>query len=123
SIREQGKLTPALEAGIAAAATKADLEDLYLPYKPKRRTKAQIAIERGLLPLAEAILANRASLPGELAAGYIHDEVPDVKSSLEGARDIIAERRSENAELIGKLRSEERRVGKECRAGRSASPA
>ena len=105
SIREQGKLTPELEASIAGAATKADLEDLYLPYKPKRRTKAQIAIERGLLPLAEAILANRASLPGELAAGYITDEVPDVKSALEGARDIIAERVSENAELIGKLRN------------------
>jgi len=105
SIREQGKLTPELEATIAAAETKADLEDIYLPYKPKRRTKAQIAIERGLLPLAEAILADRASLPGELAAAYVTDEVADIKSALEGARDIIAERISENAELIGKLRN------------------
>src|SRR5215813_10214349 len=66
SIREQGKLTDELEAKIATAATKAELEDIYLPYKPKRRTKAEIARERGLGPLAEAILANRAAAPAEL---------------------------------------------------------
>ncbi len=72
SIREQGKLTEELEAKIAAAATKAELEDIYLPYKPKRRTKAEIARERGLGPLAEAILADRTAVPAELAAGLCH---------------------------------------------------
>ncbi|RIK84657.1 MAG: RNA-binding transcriptional accessory protein [Hyphomicrobiales bacterium] len=105
SIREQGKLTPELEAAIAAAPTKAELEDIYLPYKPKRRTRAQIAIERGLAPLAEAILADRAAVPAELAAAYVTEEVPDVKAALEGARDILAERIAENAELVGRLRA------------------
>jgi protein Tex len=105
SIREQGKLTEELEAKIAAAATKAELEDIYLPYKPKRRTKAEIARERGLGPLAEAILANRAAVPAELAAAYVTDEVPDVKAALEGARDILAEQFSENADLVGRLRA------------------
>ena len=91
SIREQGKLTDELEAKIAAVATKAELEDIYLPYKPKRRTKAEIARERGLGPLAEAILADRAAVPAELAAAYITDDVPDAKTALEGARDILAE--------------------------------
>ncbi len=105
SIREQGKLTPELEASIAAAPTKAELEDIYLPYKPKRRTKAQIAVERGLLPLAEAILADRAADPAGLAMAYLSDEVPDAKAALEGARDILAERFAENAELLGRLRA------------------
>ncbi|MCO5145184.1 MAG: RNA-binding transcriptional accessory protein [Aquamicrobium sp.] len=105
SIREQGKLTPELEASIAAAPTKAELEDIYLPYKPKRRTKAQIAIERGLEPLAEAILSDRAADPAGLAAAYVAGEVPDAKAALEGARDILAERFAENAELIGRLRA------------------
>ena len=92
SIREQGKLTDELEAKIAAAATKAELEDIYLPYKPKRRTKAEIARERGLGPLAEAILADRAAGAGRrCAAPIVTDEVPDAKAALEGARDIIAE--------------------------------
>ncbi len=105
SIREQGKLTPELEGKIAGATTKAELEDIYLPYKPKRRTKAEIARERGLGPLAEAILADRAAVPADLAAAYITDEVADVKAALEGARDIIAEQFSENADLVGRLRS------------------
>src|SRR5690606_32727137 len=105
SIREQGKLTPDLEGKIAGAATKAELEDIYLPYKPKRRTKAEIARERGLGPLAEAILADRAAVPADLAAAYITDEVADVKAALEGARDIIAEQFSVNADLVGRLRS------------------
>ncbi len=105
SIREQGKLTPELEAAIAAAPTKAELEDIYLPYKPRRRTKAEIARERGLGPLAEAILADRAAVPAELAAAYVTDEVPDVKAALEGARDIVAEQFSENADLLGRLRA------------------
>ena len=105
SIREQGKLTEELEASIAAAATKAELEDIYLPYKPKRRTKAEIARERGLGPLAEAILADRAAVPSDLAAAYLTDDVPDAKAALEGARDILAEQFSENADLVGKLRT------------------
>ena len=104
SIREQGKLTEELEAKIAAAATKAELEDIYLPYKPKRRTKAEIARERGLGPLAEAILAERSSLPAELALAYVTEEVPDAKAALEGARDILSEQFAENADLVGKLR-------------------
>ena len=104
SIREQGKLTDELEAKIAAAQTKAELEDIYLPYKTKRRTKAEIARERGLGPLAEAILADRTAVPVELAAGYVTGDVPDTKAALEGARDILAERFAENADLVGQLR-------------------
>ncbi|WP_367715007.1 Tex family protein [Nitratireductor sp. GISD-1A_MAKvit] len=105
SIREQGKLTPELETKIAQAATKAELEDIYLPYKPKRRTKAQIARERGLGPLAEAILADRAKVPADLAKDYLGEEVPDEKAALEGARDILAEQFAENADLVGQLRN------------------
>ncbi|MCR4265894.1 Tex family protein [Nitratireductor sp. ZSWI3] len=105
SIREQGKLTEDLERRIAAAATKAELEDIYLPYKPKRRTKAEIARERGLGPLAEAIFADRSAVPSELASAYVTDEVPDVKAALEGARDILAEGFAENADLVGRLRA------------------
>ena len=104
SIGEQGKLTPELEGAIAAADTKAALEDLYLPYKPKRRTKAMIARERGLGALAEAILAERATPPEALAAGYLSDEVPDAKEALAGARDILTEGLSEDAALLGRLR-------------------
>ncbi|MDX8446962.1 Tex family protein [Mesorhizobium captivum] len=105
SIREQGKLTEELEAKIAAAATKAELEDIYLPYKPKRRTKAEIARERGLGPLAEAILADRSLVPADLARAYVTEEVPDAKAALEGARDILSEQFAENADLVGKLRA------------------
>src|SRR5271170_1048426 len=91
SIRSQDKLTPELEAQIGAAITKAELEDLYLPYKPKRRTKAEIARERGLGPLAEAILADRSLVPAEAALAYLTEEVKDVKAALEGARDIVCE--------------------------------
>ena len=105
SIRGQEKLTPELELKIAAVQTKAELEDLYLPYKPKRRTKAEIARERGLGPLAEAILADRRLVPADIAAQYVTGEVADVKAALDGARDIIAEGFSENAELIGNLRN------------------
>src|SRR6185312_3301161 len=105
SIRSQGKLTDELEAAIAGVTTKAELEDLYLPYKPKRRTRAEIARERGLGPLAEAILADRAAVPAELAQGYLTDDVPDVKTALDGARDIISEQFAENADLVGRLRN------------------
>ncbi|MER8384044.1 RNA-binding transcriptional accessory protein [Mesorhizobium sp. M1380] len=105
SIREQGKLTEELEAKIAAAVTKAELEDIYLPYKPKRRTKAEIARERGLGPLAEAILADRTAMPAELALAYISEDVVDTKAALEGARDILSEQFAENADLVGRLRT------------------
>ncbi len=105
SIDEQGKLTSALTASIMSSATKAELEDLYLPFKPKRRTKAEIARERGLGPLAEAILANRTADPLLLAQAYITDDVPGIKEALEGARDIVVEGLSENATLLGQLRT------------------
>ncbi|TPJ17559.1 RNA-binding transcriptional accessory protein [Mesorhizobium sp. B2-7-3] len=105
SIREQGKLTQELETKIAGAATKAELEDIYLPYKPKRRTKAEIARERGLGPLAEAILADRSLVPADVALAYVTGEVADAKAALEGARDILSEQFAENANLVGKLRS------------------
>ncbi len=105
SIDEQGKLTDGLTAAIMGAATKAELEDIYLPFKPKRRTKAEIARERGLGPLVEAILANRNAAPERIAEGYITADVPGTKEALEGARDIIAERLSESAPLLGQLRA------------------
>ena len=105
SIRAQGKLTDGLEKQINATLTKAELEDLYLPYKPKRRTKAEIARERGLGPLAEVLLAERGKIPAELAAAYVVGDVADVKAALEGARDIIAETISVNADLLRRLRA------------------
>lgn len=110
SIRGQGKLTDELEDKIAAVTTKAELEDLYLPYKPKRRTKAEIARERGLGPLAEALLADRSLVPAAKAADFLTAEVPDVKAALEGARDIVAEGIGENADLLGRLRAHMREV-------------
>ncbi|MDQ0511779.1 Tex family protein [Ancylobacter amanitiformis] len=104
AIRQLEKLTPELETSILGAATKAELEDIYLPYKPKRRNKAEIARERGLGPLAETILANRAHVPAELAQAYLTDGVADVKAALDGARDIISEQFAQNAELLGRLR-------------------
>ncbi len=105
SIDSQGKLTDELSAKIAAAATKAELEDLYLPYKTKRRTKAEIARERGLGPLVEAILADRSVEPATLAARFLTEEVPDTKAALDGARDILVEMFAENADLVGRLRT------------------
>ncbi len=105
SIEGQGKLTDDLRAKITAVTTKAELEDLYLPFKPKRRTKAEIAREKGLAPLAEAILADRTLVPAELAATFLTDQVADVKTALDGARDILVETFSENADLVGRLRT------------------
>jgi uncharacterized protein len=105
SIRGQGKLTDELAARISAVATKAELEDIYLPFKPKRRTRAEIARERGLGPLAEAILADRSLVPAEAARAYLTEEVKDVKAALEGARDILSETMAVNAELVGRLRT------------------
>ncbi|MBB4348478.1 MULTISPECIES: Tex family protein [Rhizobiaceae] len=104
SINTQGKMTDELAAKLAVAATKAELEDLYLPYKPKRRTRAEIARERGLGPLAEAIWADRNADPAKLAQDYVQGEVADLKTALDGARDIVAETISENADLLGRLR-------------------
>ncbi|AMK75868.1 MULTISPECIES: Tex family protein [Methylomonas] len=106
TIRSQGKLTPELERTILDADTKTLLEDLYLPYKPKRRTKAQIAREAGLEPLADAILDNRNLVPEQIATTYIDAEkgVVDVPTALDGARQIIMERISEDAELLTELR-------------------
>ena len=105
SIKEQGKLTSDLANSIARAETKAQLEDIYLPYKPKRRTKAMIARENGLEPLAEAILSDRSVDPEDLAQKYVNDTVPTSKDALNGARDIITETLTENAALLGELRS------------------
>jgi uncharacterized protein len=104
SVRSQGKLTDELESRIATVETKAELEDLYLPFKPKRRTRAQIAREKGLGPLAEQILADRSLSPADFAKTFLTDEVPDVKAALDGARDIVTETFAENADLLGKLR-------------------
>ncbi len=107
SIAEQGKLTPELAAAVAAAETKQRLEDLYLPYKPKRRSKAQIAREAGLAPLAEALLADPMRCPEDEAARYVNAEAgfADVRSVLDGARQILMEQFSEDAALLGELRS------------------
>ncbi|MBP9803523.1 MAG: RNA-binding transcriptional accessory protein [Candidatus Accumulibacter sp.] len=106
SIAEQGKLTPELAAAVAAAETKQRLEDLYLPYKPKRRSKAQIAREAGLAPLAEALLADPMRCPEDEAARYVNAEAgfADVRSVLDGARQILMEQFSEDAGLLGELR-------------------
>ncbi len=106
SIRSQGKLDEALEARIMAADSKARLEDIYLPYKPKRRTKAQIAREAGLEPLADQILAEPGHDPQVLAGAYVNAEkgVPDEAAALDGARSILVERFGEDADLIGALR-------------------
>ena len=106
SIKSQGQLTVILEQAISEAETKTLLEDLYLPYKPKRRTKAQIAREAGLEPLADALLDDRNLIPEQVATIYIDIDkaVPDSSAALEGARQIIMERISEAADLLAELR-------------------
>ena len=103
-IKSQGKLTDVLGRAIAAADTKSVLEDLYLPFKPKRRTKAMIARENGLEPLLRAILADRSADPAVLAGIYRTEAVPTQKDALNGARDILVEELGENAGLLGRLR-------------------
>jgi uncharacterized protein len=115
SIDEQGKLTPSLRTSIDAADTKQRLEDLYLPYKQKRRTKAQIAREAGLDGLAAALLADHTLEPDAEATKYLkpaftteqgdNPGVPDVKSALEGARQVLMEQFAEDAELLANLRA------------------
>lgn len=104
SIEEQGKLTPELRKAIEAAATMTELEDLYLPYKQKRKTRASVAIERGLEPLAKRIFTQRDREVESFAAAYITDLVPTVEDALQGARDIIAEWISENIKARDKVR-------------------
>ncbi|MCC6172390.1 MAG: RNA-binding transcriptional accessory protein [Gammaproteobacteria bacterium] len=115
SVRSQGKLAPELEAGLRTAETKQRLEDLYAPYKPKRRSKAQVAIEAGLEALADALLADPQLDPEIEAAKYLraafetengsNPGVPDTRAALDGARQILIERFAEDAELVGALRA------------------
>ncbi|NVK34504.1 MAG: RNA-binding transcriptional accessory protein [Rhodobacteraceae bacterium] len=113
SIDEQGKLTEALTKSIANAETKSVLEDLYLPYKKKRRTKAQIAREAGLEPLADLLLGDPMKNPEVEANGFLNADkgVADTKAALDGARQILMERFSENAALVGRLRAHVRAKG------------
>jgi uncharacterized protein len=108
SIREQGKLDAALEAAILAADSKGRLEDIYLPFKPKRRTKAEIAKEAGLEPLADLLLMQPESNPEAVAVPFINvdKQVADVAAALDGARAILVERFAEDADLIGALREQ-----------------
>src|SRR5499427_5843799 len=114
SIRDQGKLDDVLEAAIRAADSKSRLEDIYVPFKPKRRTKAQIAKEAGLEPLADLLLARPENDPAVAATTFINPdrEVADAAAALEGARAILVERFAEDADLIGSLREEMWSVGR-----------
>jgi protein Tex len=106
SIEEQGKLTPVLRAAIEAAPTKQELEDLYLPFKQKRRTKAMIAREAGIEPLADKLFADPTLVPLDEAAAFINVEggFADAHAVLDGVRDILSERWAEDAVLVRKLR-------------------
>jgi len=106
SIAEQGKLTPALLSEINQADSKQRIEDLYAPYKPKRRTKAQIAREAGLQPLADELLVNENAVPAQLAQAYVNPDkgIETVKAALDGARDILVESFAETADLVDRLR-------------------
>ncbi len=108
SVREQGKLDAALELAIKTADTKGRLEDIYLPFKPKRRTKAEIAKEAGLTPLADILLAEPQNDPKVMAESYVSadKQVADVTAALDGARAILVERFAEDADLIGALREQ-----------------
>jgi uncharacterized protein len=123
SIRSQGRLDQALEARLMAAESKARLEDIYLPYRPKRRTRAQIAREAGLAPLAERLLADPTRRPALAAAVFVDPDrgVADAEAALEGARSILVERFAEDADLIGTLREQmwsRGRLVSRVRAGR-----
>ena len=113
SIEAQGKWTPALEQALAGAQTLAEVEDIYRPYRPKRKTRASIARERGLEPLAKRLFAQRAGDdPAALAAGYLSDETPDAEAALAGARDIIAEALADSASVRAALRGLYRRTAR-----------
>ncbi|HZR46262.1 MAG TPA: Tex family protein [Candidatus Manganitrophaceae bacterium] len=128
SIEEQGKLAPALNAAILAAETKTRLEDLYAPYMPKRRTKAQIAREAGIEPLLEALLRDPSQTPEAAAAGYLNPEkgFGDAAAVLDGARQLFMERAAEEADLVGALRErmwEKGVLGSEVAPGKEAEGA
>ncbi len=128
SIREQGKLDDALEAAIRAADSKSRLEDIYLPFKPKRRTKAEIAKEAGLAPLADLLLSHPQNDPHTTAVPFVDAEksVADAAAALDGARAILVERFGEDADLIGSLREEMWSVGRlvsKVRDGKQAAGA
>jgi uncharacterized protein len=128
SIREQGKLDDALAAAIRAADSKSRLEDIYLPFKPKRRTKAEIAKEAGLEPLADRLLSNPESDPQAAASSFVDagKNVADAAAALDGARAILVERFGEDADLIGSLREEMWSVGRlvsKVRDGKEAAGA
>ncbi|MFF1630884.1 Tex-like N-terminal domain-containing protein, partial [Streptomyces sp. NPDC058272] len=128
SVREQGKLTAEVEAQIRGAETKARLEDIYLPFKPKRRTKAQIAREAGLEPLAEGLLGDPTVDPLAAAAAFVDADkgVADPQAALDGARSILTERFSEDADLIGELRERmwaRGRLAAKVRAGKEEAGA
>jgi len=108
SVREQGKLDATLEAAILAADSKGRLEDIYLPFKPKRRSKAEIAREAGLEPLSELLLTRPQNDPQSVAAGFVDagKQVADTAAALDGARAILVERFAEDADLIGTLREQ-----------------
>lgn len=125
AIQEQGKLTPELARAIAQIDNKVELEDIYAPYKQKRRTKAQIAREAGLEPLADALLANPALDPVGAAEGYLNAaaEITSAEVALEGARSILIERFTEDAKLVGRLRDwqwSEGRLGAKVRSGKDS---
>ncbi|MGY4709456.1 Tex family protein [Mycolicibacterium sp. CBM1] len=105
SIEEQGKLTDELRSALLSADTKSRVEDIYLPFKPKRRTRAQIAREAGLEPLADRLLTDPALVPEAAAAEFLTDDVADVAAALDGARHIVIERAAEDAELVGAIRT------------------
>ena len=128
SIRSQGRMTPELAVAIAAADTKARLEDIYLPYKPKRRTKAQTAREAGLGPLAENLLARPETDPRQAAEAFVSEAkgIASVDEALEGAKAILTERFAEDADLVGRLREDFWRGGKavsRVREGKEAAGA
>ncbi|MER7678997.1 Tex family protein [Streptomyces sp. NPDC096934] len=128
SVREQGKLTEEVEARIRGAETKARLEDIYLPFKPKRRTKAQIAREAGLEPLAEGLLGDPTVDPLAAATAFVDADkgVADPQAALDGARSILTERFSEDADLIGELRERmwtRGRLAAKVRAGKEEAGA
>lgn len=112
SISDQGRLTDEISKKLAKAGTKAELEDIYAPYKPKTRTRAQTAIENGLLPLAEAIIADQKADPEAFAAAHLNEKVTDTKEALNGAREILAERFATNADTVGKIRPQVKAAAK-----------
>ena len=109
TIEEQGKLSDELKKRIEQCWDATELEDIYLPYKPKRRTRAQIAREAGLEPLAQLLLFQRERNPEQAARKFVGDKVKDVEAALQGAKDIIAETVSENEQSRNQIRGEFRR--------------